>query len=612
MGRVAKKVSASATKEVEESPTITQSRTRRTPKPNPKYNSETIIAPPRIDAEDNDLSDSEDGDTPAETKAFKSVKKASETSVSLKGNKTLAKGRGGFAKKQKLEYDEDLTDDADEKIPEEDKVAPTTRATRSGKGGAEAKDTMKVGDDSVAIVDVSSIISKAPDSPKNTRGGTRKRAVPEESAKEDLAKKKKEDEKPSLITARKSYMPSPPAAKKAEVKEKVEVKKEEFDEKPSLDAIRSTGNTRSRRNAGAVIDSPQAEVVEKKPKVDAVKVEAVKTELRKLPLVRRSDQIVKVVEKSPMTLPTKPMNTVTTVTAASGPRPIPRLLNTMMTPKPAKQSPNVKLAGDGTDKKVFSIDLTDDSIKEKKTIISPVKPSPVRAQIAAKENVAINKPQPAALLKNKLESELQRMKASANVFRRQQMMPQVRQSMPNQNTASNVVNVGARRVTKFESWYVIDVKNLEPAPFRHTHTHSLISLGNNIKDLQLPSSKWDYKVTLQKKLPRQENNNDEEVYTGEVSDKTLETEKANYEPSSILFKRTHRETNKVSIDRSLMLKQNIFTITMNGKQCKLVGAPDDIKSNEDLEYLISIIDSSNLDHPCVELVTNHDNIITVS
>jgi len=56
-----------------------------------------------------------------------------------------------------------------------------------------------------------------------------------------------------------------------------------------------------------------------------------------------------------------------------------------------KQSPNVKLAGDGTDKKVFSIDLTYDSIKEKKILASPVK-MPVKTPVAVKENVATNKP----------------------------------------------------------------------------------------------------------------------------------------------------------------------------------------------------------------------------
>lgn len=626
MGRVAKKAPAQAAKEIEDSPmqTITQTRTRRTPKPNPKYN-ESVILP--LKAESSDTLGSSDGeDLPAEIKIVKSVKKSAETPASVKAIKTpAAKGKAVAAKKQKLDYDDE--EEEEEKAVDEDKPAP--RSTRSAKG--DSKDTLKIGDDSVAIVEISSIISKGPakaDSPKNLRGAGRKRAVPEETQKEDQAKKKKEEEKPSLITARKSYMPSQGLGKRGEIKEKTKEVKDETEDtedetEVKVEAAKTPASTmKTRRNAGAPAESPQAEVVEKKLKVEDVKIENVKPEGKKLPILRKSEQITKVatpvaVVRTPGTLPTKAINASTAAATVGSLKPVPRILNSMITPK-GKQSPNVKLAGDGTDKKVFSIDLTDDSIKEKKALSSPVKMSPLRSPVAVKENVANNKPQPSTLLKNKLESELMRMKASASMMRRQmipQHAPAGRLSLPTQNQvqAGHNASLGARRITKFESWYVIDVKNLEPSSFRHTHTHSLISLGNNIKDLQLPSTKWDYKVTLQRRLPRKENNNDEEeeVYTGDVNDKSIEVDKANFEPSSILFKRSHRESNKISIDRSLMLKQNMYTITMNGKQCKLIGAPEDIKTIEDLEILLNIIDSSTLQHSCVELVTSHD-IITIS
>lgn len=610
MGRTAKKAPVAAAKKEEESPnqTITQSRTRRTPKPNPKYN-DAEVATPKLESEDDPVVN--DGEVKTgELKIVKPFKKAGETPASAKV--PLARGRAAAAKKQKLDLDDEddeATDEA-EKPDEDEKAAPASRATRSGKGGADSKDSLKVGEDSVAIVDVSSIMSKTPakpDSPKILRGSGRKRGVAEDSPKEDPAKKKKEEEKPSLITARKSYMPSHGPGKKAELKEdKPESKKDEEDDKKPVKEELKTPLIRTRRNA--VTESPEPAL--KKPKVDEIEL---KPELKKLTAVRRSE-ITKVTPvRSPVvltrpspTLPTKIINNNTTI--SPGQKPVPRILNSMITPK-GKQSPNVKLAGDGSDKKVFSIDLTDDSIKEKRMLAaSPVK-TIARSPVAVKENIANNKPQPSAVLKNRLESELQRMKASANVsIRRQNLSPAVRQTLPIQH---HNTNLATRRITKFESWYVIDVKNLDPSPFRHAHTHSLIKIGNAIKDIQLPSTKWDYKVTLQRRLPRKENNSVVEVYTGEVTDKAIEADKANYEPSSILFKRSHRESNKVSIDRSLMLKQNMYTITMNGKQCKLIGAPDDIKTADDLEILLNIIDSSSLQHSCVELVTNHD-IITIS
>jgi hypothetical protein len=84
------------------------------------------------------------------------------------------------------------------------------------------------------------------------------------------------------------------------------------------------------------------------------------------------------------------------------------------------------------------------------------------------------------------------------------------------------------------------VKNVESAPFRHTHKHSLIKLGNEIKQLQLPTGKWDYKIMMQRRL-RKENNNDEEIYTGDCGcDKTIEANREDFEPASILFKRSYR------------------------------------------------------------------------
>jgi hypothetical protein len=371
-------------------------------------------------------------------------------------------------------------------------------------------------------------------------------------------------------------------------------------EKKEVDVKTPISTMKTRRNA----TTPQsAEPAEKKTKVEDIKAEVItkpSIEPKKLPVMRK-EQITKV---SPVTLPTSKtiINNVADSAAVTESKPAPRLLNSMITPKGAKFSPNVKLAGDGSNKKVFSIDMSDDSLIEKKAIsaASPVKNPPS----AVKENVAIvPKTQPSVLLKNKLESELNRMKASANLIKRQMITtPASRQVQQHQNAGiTNVTSSGARRITKFESWYVIDVKNNDTVtPFKHhTSTYPLVRIANKLKELQLPSAKWDYKVSLQRK---QNNNNDddEDVYTGDVHDKAIEAEKHNFEPNSILFKRSSRESNKILVDRSLMLKNKIYTVTMNGKQCHLVGAPDDIKSLEDLEILLKIVDNCNIAHSCIE------------
>ncbi|XP_070505350.1 enolase-phosphatase E1-like [Chironomus tepperi] len=604
MGRVAKKAPETP-KAVEDSPaqTVTQTRAKRTPKPNPKYANDSVVLPPKIESsESNGSTDIED--KLPETKIVKSTRKTIhkiEESVGKVKGITKAKSTTVVVKKQKIEFDDDeKTKDADE-VPIAESPTPM-RSTRSGK--SDDKSEIKVGEESVAIIDVSSIIAKnipaKQESPKGRAAGRKRQAQEVVEIKDESPKKKKEEDKPSIITARKSYMPmkkDDEDIKEEEESPEIIESKDIITEKKEIDVKTPISTMKTRRNATTPLS---AEPVEKKTKIDDIKSEVITKptiEPKKLPIMRK-EQITKV---SPVTLPTsKTINNV--VDSAIEPKPAPRLLNSMITPKSAKFSPNVKLAGDGSNKKVFSIDMSDDSLVEKKaiTVASPVKNPPS----AVKENIAIvPKTQPSVLLKNKLESELNRMKASANLIKRQMLTtPASRQSHANQNAGiTNVTPSGARRITKFESWYVIDVKNNDTmTPFKHhSSTYPLVRIANKLKELQLPSAKWDYKVTLQRK---QNNNNDEdeEVYTGDVHDKAIEAEKHNFEPNSILFKRSSRESNKILVDRSLMLKNKIYTVTMNGKQCHLVGAPDDIKSLEDLEILLKIVDSCNNTHSCIE------------
>lgn len=620
MGRVAKKAPEAAKAVEEDSPiqTITQTRAKRTPKPNPKYANDSIIATPKIESSESNGSSDIELKLP-ESKIVKSTKKVIESSSTTKASvlakspsssaTPVTKGTKGAIKKQKIEFDDDeKTKDADEIILLPSPTS-TLRTTRSGKGGAgEVKEEIKIGNDSVALVDVESIILTQ-DSPtivkeettKITRGSAgRKRQAAEvihaeEAVKEESPKKKKEEEKVSLITTRKSYMPATLISKKSMIESAV---KEEALKKEAIDEDKSLANTiKTRRSAGAPL-SISEEAPEKKPKIEITKTTPLSRNIpepKKLPTVVPRKEVFTKIMTPNAGLATKVINVV-----AAG-KPAPRLLNTMVTPKGAKEALNVKLAGDGTDRKVFSIEMSDGSVVEKRVIAtSPVKSGAVA--VAVKENIAtINKPQ--VLLKNKLESELNRMKASANINnKRHTISAQPRHVIPHSQAIIN--QAGARRITKFESWYVIDVKNQESMPIlRHNHTFSLIQMGNNIKEIELPSAKWEYKITLQKRVQKNNNNNNnndsDEVYTGEI-EKTMVGDKHNYEPNCILFKRSHKDNNRVMIDRSLMFKLNMFAITMNGKQCHLLGAPSDIKSLEDIETLLQIVDTCSATHSCVE------------
>lgn len=552
----------------------TQTRTRRTPKPNPKYAEEIA---------------KEAGETPEGGEKSIEQKKSGKKGDSTGKGKAGAAKKAPVVKKQKLDLDDEETSSSKERPDEEPPVKATGRATRSGK----AEDSLKVGEESVALVDVSSIVEKKtpaaadPIEPTNRSLRGRKRGN-EDSPAEEAPKKKKESEsekdqpaRPSAITTRKSYLPA--GAKKPDVKVEVKVEPKVEVKSPVLTGVKVATRTS--------LGSPK-EAAE-------VKVEVKK----QLPLIKKvivspqqqTRQVGQTTVKSPI-------NVVTRIVSTQS-KPVPRILNSMISKD--KQSPTIKLTGDGRDKKVFSIDLTDDSIKERKvispvkTITSGVKPSPyVRNPIGvgAKENVV--RTPPADLLKNTLVSELSKMKASANMYKRNVVTTNTTTPSPNNN-------IGSRRITRFESWFVIDVKPTEVKPFRHTHTFPLIRLGNNISELKLPSNKWEFKISLQKRAIAAKDG--DEVYNGDISDKTESNDKSEYEPVNILFKRSHNVNNRTQIDRSLMLKSNLYTITINGKQCKLIGAPDDLKSLEDIEILLDILDSNDLlSNKCIELVTADD------
>lgn len=174
-----------------------------------------------------------------------------------------------------------------------------------------------------------------------------------------------------------------------------------------------------------------------------------------------------------------------------------------------------------------------------------------------------------------------------------------------------------KRITCFEKWYVINIPPDQSAP-KSVLLFSMIKLGNNIKEINLPSPEWSYKLTLQllpnKKAsdPPVNNNNTNkydgskgkmvksnvEVYSGEVQDANIRAEdKHNYHPVIIAFSRMN---SKNQLDRVVVFKNRTFFTVINGKNVKLIGTPSHISSLEDIQILLEIVNELDLKHSCVE------------
>lgn len=103
-----------------------------------------------------------------------------------------------------------------------------------------------------------------------------------------------------------------------------------------------------------------------------------------------------------------------------------------------------------------------------------------------------------------------------------------------------------KKITCYETWFVINLpKSLlsetieedENEIIKTKFDMSLVKLGNNIKEIPLPDN-WNYKITLQKLTPAQIKKPNFEPYTGDLNDANiLDEDKIKYQPVNIMFRR---------------------------------------------------------------------------
>lgn len=171
-----------------------------------------------------------------------------------------------------------------------------------------------------------------------------------------------------------------------------------------------------------------------------------------------------------------------------------------------------------------------------------------------------------------------------------------------------VIQGGTRRVRKitcFETWFVIKLPNEEQPVYKAELTVNLIQLGNNISSIPLPSDKWSYTISLLRKKPKINRSTSEEddlVYTGEVQDSNINpNDRHLYVPSNVMFRRKSQNPSlRMQFDRAIILKNKTFYINIEGKNVKLLAAPTSLQSLTDIETLLQIVNEVSLHSPLVE------------
>lgn len=159
-----------------------------------------------------------------------------------------------------------------------------------------------------------------------------------------------------------------------------------------------------------------------------------------------------------------------------------------------------------------------------------------------------------------------------------------------------------RKITCFETWFVIKLPHIEPTSPQSILEMELITLGNEIKSVTLPTSDWNYKITLSRITKPNPNGL---IYSGEVQDVNIkEVEKHFYQPTTIMFRRECKnKALRMQFDRAVIMKNRNFFINVDGKNVKLIGAPQHVQNFEDIETLLQIVDKLSLTDPLVEQST---------
>lgn len=226
-------------------------------------------------------------------------------------------------------------------------------------------------------------------------------------------------------------------------------------------------------------------------------------------------------------------------------------------------------------------------VQSKRVVTSPVKivqspaaRTPIRSQVISNRSVPMPKPMPIPMI--------------SSVERRM------------------------KKITCFETWHVIKTPENKHDEENAILMVDMVKLGNNIKDIQLPSGDWSYTIALAKQnvnvIKKLEGKSPDgksscsqtsEIYTGEIFGQDIkEADKHLYKPATIHFRRKPKAGSKLQFDRLIVFKSRKTSIKIDDRPIRLVTAPQFMYSLRDIEILLQIVNDIKLDSADVEILPN--------
>ncbi|BFG00610.1 uncharacterized protein DMAD_00558 [Drosophila madeirensis] len=167
-----------------------------------------------------------------------------------------------------------------------------------------------------------------------------------------------------------------------------------------------------------------------------------------------------------------------------------------------------------------------------------------------------------------------------------------------------------KKITCYETWHVISKPRDSPEKTRHQRTLlelPLVKLANVAARIKMPSVKWSSKVTLYKVSPTLMQRQTMTIFTGDLKVYNIpEEDRHKYQPSCVLFRRlvVDRSKCRVPYDRAIIFKNRCFYANIDGKHVNLMGAPETVACMKDVEILLDIVDTLDLNSQLVEMVNS--------
>ncbi|EDW29774.1 GL14850 [Drosophila persimilis] len=167
-----------------------------------------------------------------------------------------------------------------------------------------------------------------------------------------------------------------------------------------------------------------------------------------------------------------------------------------------------------------------------------------------------------------------------------------------------------KKITCYETWHVISKPRELPEKTRQQRTLlelPLVKLANVAARIKMPSVKWSSKVTLYKVSPTLMQRQTMTIFTGDLKVYNIpEEDRHKYQPSCVLFRRVvvDRSKCRVPYDRAIIFKNRCFYANIDGKHVNLMGAPETVGCMKDVEILLDIVDTLNLNSQLVEMVNS--------